>query len=119
MNTDCPAALIKGIDEFNKREFFECHETLEEYWQGYKDADREFIQGLIQVSVAYHHLLRGNPVGAIKLIRRALPRLHPYVPHHIGVDTADLIRHVNETLTKLEHGESAIECIPKIKLVLA
>lgn len=27
-----PPALAKGIEEFNRRQFFECHETLEELW---------------------------------------------------------------------------------------
>ena len=27
-----PPGLLAGIEEFNRGEFFECHETLEELW---------------------------------------------------------------------------------------
>jgi uncharacterized protein len=118
MKNQCPPLVIKGIEQFNRREFFECHETLEEFWQSYTESDREFIQGLIQVAVAYHHLLRDNAIGSIKLFRRALPRLQPYSPQHMGVQTAALIESINDSLNRLERAESAVECIPKIELVL-
>jgi predicted metal-dependent hydrolase len=118
MSTPCPPLVLAGIEQFNRREFFQCHETLEEFWQEYTGADREFIQGLIQVAVAYHHLLGNNSVGAIKLIRRALPRLQPYQPQHMGMESTPLIESATNTLQRLEEGESALECIPKITLVL-
>ena len=33
-----PAGLLAGIREFNRGEFFECHETLEELWMAEVDA---------------------------------------------------------------------------------
>jgi predicted metal-dependent hydrolase len=116
---ETPLAVRQGVEEFNRQEFFQCHETLEHFWQGYQAADREFIQGLIQVAVAYHHLLRDNPEGARKLITRALPRLTPYLPHHMGIETEPLVDGIAATLKKLENGDSSDQNIPKIKLLLA
>jgi len=43
--------------------FFECHDTLEEVWQGHA-ARPGFPAGLIQVSVGFYHLCNGNLAGA-------------------------------------------------------
>ena len=42
--------FIKGIDEFNRQLFFECHETLEELWLEERGEDRKFYQGIIQIA---------------------------------------------------------------------
>jgi len=43
--------FARGIEEFNNRYFFECHDTLEDLWMDTVGRDRLFLQGLIQVSV--------------------------------------------------------------------
>lgn len=84
----------KGIDEFNRREFYECHETLEKVWQEHLDTDRELIQGIIQVSVGYYHLLRGNRNGALKLLSRGLTRVRKFLPGHFGLQLEPFVEKV-------------------------
>jgi predicted metal-dependent hydrolase len=60
-----PALLVKGVQQFNAREFFECHETLEELWRAEEDLVRYLYQGILHVGVGYYHLSRGNHHGAI------------------------------------------------------
>lgn len=74
--------FLRGCQLFNEREFFACHEVLEELWNQEEGAEKEFIQGLIQIAVAYHHLLKNNPVGAGKLFLRGSQRLEPFRPCH-------------------------------------
>ena len=78
--SEIAAALAKGVEEFNRREFFECHETLEDLWRGYDAQDRECIQGIIQIAVGYYHLARDNRKGALKLFKRGAERVGRYAP---------------------------------------
>jgi predicted metal-dependent hydrolase len=77
-------AFAKGVDEFNRGFFFECHDTLEDLWRGVRGPSRDFFQGLIQVSVAFYHLTGGNRAGAESLLRRALSRLAKYPASYWG-----------------------------------
>ena len=58
----------KGILFFNKKEFYSAHEKWEELWTEYKLKDPKFIQGLIQLSVAFFHITNSNLRGSKKLI---------------------------------------------------
>src|SRR5205807_6702956 len=52
--------IERGIRLFNNREFFECHEVLEEEWTPETGARRLFLQSLIHVAVGLYHAERGN-----------------------------------------------------------
>lgn len=95
----------KGIDEFNRRQFFECHETLEGVWQEYLESDRELIQGIIQIAVGYYHLLNDNSVGALKLLKRGLWRVEKFTPIHFDLDLEPFIANVSEDITTTESNE--------------
>ena len=84
------AALDKGIAEFNRKDFFQCHETLEDLWRVYHGPERECIQGVIQIAVGYYHHGRGNQVGALKLLRRGLERVRKFEPCCLSLDTKAL-----------------------------
>jgi hypothetical protein len=79
-------AFRKGVDEFNRGYFFECHDTLEDMWTGVRGPSRDFFQGLIQVSVAFYHLSNDNPEGAQSMLRRALKRFERYPDLYFGFD---------------------------------
>lgn len=53
------------------RDYFECHEVLEEYW---KEKNKEEIVwvGFIQLAVSMYHYRRNNYVGALKLLKSAI-----------------------------------------------
>jgi len=99
-----PPGLVKGIEEFNCREFFECHETLEELWRTYDGPERECLQGIIQIAVGYYHHLRGNQVGALKLLTRGLGRVQKFQPTCLGVDTTALAIAIEQDLKRLENA---------------
>jgi predicted metal-dependent hydrolase len=81
-------ALARGVDEFNRGFYFECHDTLEDMWMGLRGPARDFFQGLIQVSVAFYHLTGGNLPGAESMLRRALKRFGRYPERYFGFDLA-------------------------------
>ena len=70
-----PPALLSGVEQFNAGEYWECHETLETLWRTEPRPVRDLYQGILQVGVAFHHLRNDNVPGAIKMLRRGLPRL--------------------------------------------
>jgi predicted metal-dependent hydrolase len=84
--------LAHGIDLFNRREFFECHEVLEVIWTPERGPRRLFLQSLIHFAVAFYHDQRGNPVGATRQLRKGLRKLEAYLPVCEGIDTARLHR---------------------------
>lgn len=67
---------------------FSAHEVLEGAWKAAPPAERDLWQGLAQLAVGLTHVQRGNPVGAMALLRRAGERISPYAesrPHDVDV----------------------------------
>jgi uncharacterized protein len=77
---------LRGIEQFNQRNFFESHEVWEDLWIGESEPSRSFYKGLIQAAVALHHYGNGNFDGAKKLLLGATGLLDPYRPRHLGLD---------------------------------
>ena len=94
--------FLKGIEEFNQRLFFECHETLEDLWLEERGEDRRFYQAIIQIAAGYYKLQQGVPVGALKLWRTGLEKLAPYEPVFYGVNVDALLNAVRGNLAELE-----------------
>ena len=94
--------FLKGIEEFNQRLFFECHETLEEVWFEEHGEDRLFYQGIIQVAVGYLKWEEGVLIGSIKLWRSGLEKLTAYPPVHMGVKLGSFIEEVKASLKEVE-----------------
>lgn len=97
--------LWRAVEEFDAGLYFECHDTLEEIWSGTRGPARDFLQGLIQVAVAYYHLSSGNAAGARSLFARALKRLEGYGTSYLDVDLESVRAQAREALSRLERGE--------------
>jgi predicted metal-dependent hydrolase len=82
--------LASGLECYRRGQFFEAHEHWELVWLQCAEPDKTFLQSLIQVSAAFHHLGRGNLVGARSLLRRALARLERYPDEFGGIAVAEL-----------------------------
>ena len=99
------AALRRGVGQFNSGHYFECHDTLEEIWSGTRGPARDFLQGLIQVAVAYYHLSNGNAGGARSLFGRALRRLEGHGRRCLGIDLESVRTDARDALARLERGD--------------
>ena len=67
---------------------FHAHEVLEATWKAAPADERDLWQGLAQLAVGLTHALRGNKVGAAKLLRRGAGRISGYAdarPHDIDI----------------------------------
>ena len=97
-----PDLALKGIEEFNRGEFYECHEYLEEAWMQEPGRVRFLYQGILQVGVGFYHLQNGNWRGATGLLRNGSVRLREFEPVTLGVDVAKLLRESERCLRELE-----------------
>ena len=109
------AAFEKGVREFNTGFFFECHDTLEELWTGIRGDGRDFFQGLIQTSVAFYHLGRGNSEGALSMLQRALARFDKYPERYYGFDLGSQRRALASWAEHARAGgsEPSLDSVPK------
>jgi uncharacterized protein len=101
--------LRKGIELFNDREFFHCHEVLEEAWTAERGPRREFLQALIHVAVGFYHSQRGNSAGACGQLRKGLRKLAVYLPEREGIDTERLYRETLAVLEQIEAGATVLK----------
>lgn len=88
LTRDDRVALERAVDQFNRGRFFDCHETLEGVWLRLRGPSRDFFQALIQVSVGFHHLGRGNRLGALRTFAKARDRFEAYPARYFGFDVA-------------------------------
>jgi 8-oxo-dGTP pyrophosphatase MutT (NUDIX family) len=96
--------LRNGLDLIRRGEYFEAHEELEEAWRAAEPAEKDFFQGLVHVTVAWHHAGRGNRPGCERQLAKARRRLTPFAPLHRGIDLARLLRSVDEAARIVEAG---------------
>jgi uncharacterized protein len=82
----------QGITEFNRQEYYACHDTLEALWMDSIDPDKKFYQGVLQIAVACHHLQNHNFKGAAILLGEGMGRLRYYQPVYGGIDVSLLIQ---------------------------
>jgi predicted metal-dependent hydrolase len=66
---------LRGISLFNNAEFFDAHEALEDIWRAAPPENKKFLQGLVQVAVAFHHYSTSNRVGMRSVLERAIRNL--------------------------------------------
>jgi uncharacterized protein len=108
--------LERGIALFNAREFFQCHEVLEDIWMHEKAPRKRFLQSIIHYAVAFYHEGRANRVGALRQLRKGIAKLAPYVPVYEGVDTSRMFDEGLRCLAALEQGNT-VNDVPFIHMV--
>ncbi|MEQ1883501.1 MAG: DUF309 domain-containing protein [Bryobacteraceae bacterium] len=114
MATDWDSLLTQGIRLFNKGEFFRCHEVLEEAWKVERGPLRVFLQALIHIAVGFYHYQRGNAVGAVRQLAKAVGKLEASLPRFAGVDTSSLNRDVCSAVLLIQAG-TPLPSYPQIR----
>jgi predicted metal-dependent hydrolase len=100
-------ALAKGLRCYQAEEFFLAHEHWEGAWLQSEQPDKTFLQALIQVTAAFHHLQRNNPAGTASLLRAALRRLESYPDLYGDLEVASLRESIHAWLHALDKQETA------------
>lgn len=112
MTEDVAAEFWQGVEQFNQRQFYECHDTLEAIWMEAVEPQRTFYQGILQIAVALYHLGNQNLRGAIILLGEGVNRLRRYQPAFAGIDVTELVDRSLTLLTILQQAQP--EQIPEL-----
>jgi len=95
-----PVGLAEAATLFDAGLYFETHEVLEPFWMRAEGAEREALQGLIQVAVGFQHLANGNLEGARALLRDGATKL---AGHRLdGRDTNAFVAAVSRCLGEIQ-----------------
>lgn len=81
---------LLGLEEFNKGNYFESHEHLEDAWNLDESEAKELYRAVLQIAVAYLQINRANYRGAVKMFLRARQWLAPLPSSCRGIDIEQL-----------------------------
>jgi uncharacterized protein len=93
-----------GLELIRAGRYFEAHEELEVAWRAAEPAERDFLQGLVHVAVAWYQAGRGNRYGCGRQLEKAARRLRPYMPEHRGVDVTAALGQVQAAAALVDAG---------------
>ncbi|MFC5700002.1 DUF309 domain-containing protein [Cohnella faecalis] len=93
-----PAPYLAYLSEYHgSRDYFECHEIMEEYW---KERTGDPYSGcwlvFIRIAVACYHARRSNWSGALKMLNKAAAEIEPERMDELGLDGRRLSAMVHE-----------------------
>ena len=92
----------QGVEQFNQRRFYDCHDTLEALWMEATEIDKTFYQGILQVAVGCYHLSNYNWRGAVILLGEGIRKLRDYEPDYQEINVTSLIEMSVNLLTYLQ-----------------
>jgi len=103
---------------WNERLFFEVHEVLEAAWKTAAGAERQALQGVIQIAVAFHHLAHGNVRGGRSLLVEGRGRLAGIRPETLpALDVARLLAATESWERALDHGGPLPDAPPRLEVL--
>jgi predicted metal-dependent hydrolase len=106
MTEALPEEFWLGIEQFNQREFYACHDTLEAIWMEAGEPERTLYQGILQIAVAFYHLSNQNGRGAMILLGEGINRLRKYTPDYEGVEISPLLSQCQRILQTVQTTEA-------------
>ena len=95
----------EGLRLLARGEHFAAHEAFEDIWRTARRDERDFFQGLVHVAVAWYQAGRGNTVGCLRQLDKAIRRLGPYGGVHRGLDVTDLLDQLEAARGSYPHLE--------------
>ena len=97
---------------------FQAHEVFEDAWKAAEEPDRAMWRGLAQIAVGLTHARRGNPRGAVTLLRRGAGNVRGYSrePARYGIDVAFVAARADEVADLIERD--GLAALPPEALLL-
>ena len=112
MTDQLPSDFWQGLEQFNRGEYYACHDTLEAIWMEAPDPPKSLYQGILQVAVGIYHLSNQNWKGSVILLGEGISRIRRYDSDYAGVDIDDLLEQSSDLLMALQTAgpEQAVAC---------
>ena len=108
ISNDLLTRFTEGINKFNDKDFYECHDILEDIWFEIRGDSRRFYQGLIHLAVGFYHILeRKNPGGAFSQLNKGITKLDKYKPEFLGVELENLLKKIQLCISEIEKLKNA------------
>lgn len=109
--------ISDGIALFNECDYFSAHDFFEDIWMDANFNEKEFFQGLVQISVGCYHLICGNLKGAKSQLIKGSAKLKKYEPTYYRIDLCLLNMKIDLLLNKIDLESNITQEIPTIKLL--
>jgi len=115
-----PPLFYEGLEMFNRGEYFEQHEALEEIWIEDQRPIRRLYQGILKIGVGFYKLRLGNYRGTVNHIKGGIAYLERFEDGCLGVEIGRLIMDAREVLARVEElgpermGEFDLETLPQV-----
>jgi predicted metal-dependent hydrolase len=119
----CPPELLQGIAEYNRGEFYQCHDTLEELWATESQPIRYLYQGILQIGMAFYHLRAQRYRPVVSLLTSGSRYLTPFAPDCLGVNVSKLLDDAAHCLNHVQQlGPDRLNdfdwsLVPKVEMV--
>jgi predicted metal-dependent hydrolase len=117
MQHDSEEHFQRGVELFNRGDFFAAHEEMEEAMnllEG-EETDWEFYLGLLRAAVANHKLADGVRDSAMLHLRAALKFLAPYPDRHRGLKLREFRNALTVQLDRLLAHSDSMPRAPRIE----
>lgn len=87
-NMEKEKGIEEGIFYFNNERFWESHEAFEGVWKQCLGREKELVQGIILLAVAFGHGQRNEGLIGVRMLKRVLEKLgtSPSKYHTIDID---------------------------------
>jgi len=111
--------FLRGVEFFNRGEFFEAHEEMEEAMNLLEgdESDWDFYLGLLRAAVAHHKLADGIAESAVLHLRAALNFLAPYGDRHRGIKLREFRNALTVQLGRLAAHSESMPPAPRIEFI--
>ncbi|WP_071395640.1 DUF309 domain-containing protein [Bacillus tuaregi] len=91
------------------RDYFECHEILEDYWKRVDSRNKSSVWvGLIQLAVSNYHHRRGNYNGALRTLQKSLEIItaHKDLIEKLGLNQPLLVEQITRQRDRIIKGQN-------------
>lgn len=80
-------AIKEGIELFNDKKYWECHEVLEDLWLDHVGDNARYIYwAIIQVAASMFHFREGNIIGAWGMLFKAQKKIRKCEEIHVETE---------------------------------
>ncbi len=97
-----PNKFLLAVENFNNTDFFSAHDSFEELWIECKTDERDFLQGLVQLSVGMFHFISGNFKGAISQLGKSVKKLEKFAPNFYDIDVFYIVSKSKNLIFEIE-----------------
>lgn len=109
--------FLTAIDHFNNADFFSAHDSFEEIWMECRTGEKEFLQGLVQLSVGMFHLISGNLKGAVSQLRKSIEKLDKFSPKISKIDVFYVVSKSKNLIFEIEDFQKSDDSQSLQKLI--